>query len=49
MEGIVKYRDSGMGPDGFIHPEMCNPQFLVTISIQLNGNPFMKGAKNLIL
>jgi hypothetical protein len=28
---------------------MCNPQFLVTISIQLNGNPFMKGAKNLIL
>jgi hypothetical protein len=49
LEGIVKYRDSGMGPDGFIHPEMCNPQFLVTISIQLNGNPFMKGAKNLIL
>ena len=49
LEGIVKYRDSGMGPDGFIHPEMCNPQFLVTISVQLNSNPFIKGAKNLIL
>ena len=49
LEGVVKYRDSGMGTDGLIHPEYCNPQFLVTISIQLNSNPFTRGAKNLIL
>ena len=49
LEGVVKYRDSGMCTDGLIHPEMCNPQFLVTISIQLNSNPFTRGAKNMIL
>lgn len=49
MEGISRYRDSGICSDGFIHPEMCNPQYLVTISMQLNNNPFIKGAKNLIL
>ena len=49
MEGLVKYRDSGLGMDGLIHPEACNPQYLVYISMQLNSNPFIKGAKNLIL
>jgi hypothetical protein len=28
---------------------MCNPQYLVTISMQLNNNPFIKNSKNLIL
>ena len=49
LEGVTNYRDSGMCQDGFIHPEMCNPQYLVTISMQLNNNPFIKNSKNMIL
>lgn len=33
----------------FIYPEMCNPQYLVEISIDLNANNFLKGAKQQLL
>ena len=49
IDGLTEYKNSGLGQDGYIHPEMCNPQYLVKISIQINSNPFARGSKQQLL
>lgn len=48
-DGIIKFKQTGFLPDGNYAPEKCNPQFLLCISMQLNNNPFGRGAKSSIL
>ena len=48
-DGIMKYKSTGILPDGTYAPEKCNPQFLICIAMQLNNNPFGRGAKQSIL
>lgn len=49
IEGLTEFKNSGIAQDGFIHLEMANIQFLIKIPVQLNNNPFARGAKQQLL